>query len=200
MTTLIALITGIIYAEIVGYFVHILIHSEKFPALSNAHMLHHLRDYGPHKKYFTEKYIESTRDRASFYGGIGFEWFVPIGTILGITVAILYTAGVSAYFQAVFVITGLVWGYTAFSYMHSAMHLKNFWMLKVPGLKQWCQSLRTLHLIHHKNVFEDGRMMTNFGICFFWFDRLFGTYAKKVICDSPKGFKAAEKRYSYIYE
>ena len=203
MTALFIILTifaGILYAEFVGYFVHKLLHSEKFPSLSTAHMLHHLRDYGPDKDYFTDEYIESTRDRAAFLGGIGFEWFLPIGICLALTIAGLTLLGVPAAYQVLMVISGLFWGYVGFSYIHGALHLKKFWMLENRFFKRHFLEIRKLHLIHHQNVFEDGRMMTNFGICFYWFDRVFGTYARKVFCDTKKGFQAAQKTYSYIYK
>ena len=191
---------ALIYAELVGYFTHILIHSEKVPSLSRAHMLHHLRDYGPTKPFRTEEYIESSRDRASFFGGIGFEWFVPLGIAFGVTIGAMILLGVPAYLQVTFSVITLAWGYIAFSYMHSAMHIKGFWMLKNRFFKKWFLKVRRLHDIHHNNVYEDGRMMTNFGICYFGFDRLFRSFANKVTVNPRIGFKAADKRYSYIYD
>lgn len=43
MAFFLALIAGWLYAEICGYFLHILLHSEKIPFLSHSHVIHHLR-------------------------------------------------------------------------------------------------------------------------------------------------------------
>lgn len=195
---ILAFVAAIVYAELIGYWVHILLHSERFPSLSRAHMLHHLRDYGPHKKLRTEDYINSSEGRASFLGGIGMEWFIPLSTVVVVTVGGLWLFKTPLFISLVFIVVGITWGYIGFSYMHSAMHLKNFWMLKNSWLRHWFLNVRRVHDIHHNNVSPDGRMQTNYGICFFWFDRLFQSYSRRVLPHAKQGFEQAYKRYAYI--
>jgi sterol desaturase/sphingolipid hydroxylase (fatty acid hydroxylase superfamily) len=65
-----------------------------------------------------------------------------------------------------------------FSYLHDRVHLRNFWMTRVPLLKAWFVQARRLHDIHHRSLNDHGRMDRNFGIGLFLFDRLFRTISK----------------------
>jgi sterol desaturase/sphingolipid hydroxylase (fatty acid hydroxylase superfamily) len=83
-----------------------------------------------------------------------------------------------------------------FSYLHDRMHLRNFWMTRVPLLKDWFVQARRLHDIHHRSLNDQGRMDRNFGIGFFFFDRLFRTISK---CHRPfncSGYRIAQLRYN----
>jgi sterol desaturase/sphingolipid hydroxylase (fatty acid hydroxylase superfamily) len=42
-----AVAIAILTAELAGYVLHRVMHSERFPVLSRAHMIHHLELYGP---------------------------------------------------------------------------------------------------------------------------------------------------------
>ncbi len=198
--TILTILTSILYAEIIGYFVHILLHSEKVKYLSYSHMLHHIRDYGRHKPFLTGKYIASSRDRASFLGGIGMEWFVPFAVIACITFLFFYLVSMPLYVQIVFLITSVTWGYIGFNYMHSAMHIKGFWMEKNFLFKNWFKKLRMLHSIHHNNLNQGGQMVTNYGICFFFLDRLLSSYVTKYQDKEENSacFEACRERYSYL--
>lgn len=198
MTYFLTAVGAVIYAEFIGYWLHILLHSEKVPALSRAHMLHHLRDYGPGSPlHRSGHYLSSAQNRSSFLG-LGYEWFLPIMGILSFSFALLYLVNVPWVHQAVFTVSGVCWGHFMFGRMHSAMHLKDFWMLKVPVLGSWFRRIRRLHDIHHMHISDDGRMLTNYGISFFWFDRIFGSYNKKSDSFNQKGHKAALVRYKEI--
>lgn len=189
---------SVIYTELVGYWMHVLLHSEKVPWLSKSHMLHHLRDYGPKKPLHREgEYINSAMGRLNFFG-IGLEWFLPAAGVIGLTVGLLNLLGVPWQYQTLFTITGMLWGHFLFGYMHSAMHFKNFWMLHVPILKNWYLSIRKLHDFHHLQFSDDGRMLKNYGICFFWFDRLLGSYSSKSEKFNQTGFEASFIRYKNL--
>lgn len=194
MSYIILILSGIIFAEFVGYWLHILLHSEKVPALSRAHMLHHLRDYSPGKTLHRDEYLSSTDDRAHFLG-IGFEWILPILTIVILSTAIMNLLGMSWNSQIIFTVSALAWGYFMFGYIHSSMHLKNFWMHKIPGLSSWHKNIRKLHDYHHLQISPDGRMQKNYGICFYWFDRLFRTYSPSTKPFDRAGHTAALERY-----
>ena len=184
-------------AEFVGYFVHMLLHSNKFEILSRNHMLHHLRFYGPRMPKRTVEYNYSAAGRFSLFN-VGMEWIIPLGAVYGSFGTAFYLLSVSYLYQGVFLVTTLTWAYLMFSYMHDAQHLKNFWMLRAPVLSTWFKHIRRLHDVHHLEIGDDGRMTSNFGICFFGMDRLLGSFKNKIERYNEKGFEAADKLYSYI--
>lgn len=197
MNYLISIVGGLVFTEFVGYWLHILLHSEKIAVLSRSHMIHHLRDYGPRKPLHRKEYLSSADNRASLFG-FGFEWMAPILLIISISLALLYAFNISWQCQLAFIGTGLFWGYVLFGYMHGAMHLTNFWMMKIPFIKKWFLSIRRLHDFHHLQITEDGRMLANYGICFFWFDRLFGTFSPQNKSFNENGHQAALIRYKDV--
>jgi len=75
------------------------------------------------------------------------------------------------------------------------MHEEGFWMTRVPLLSRWFLKARRLHDIHHRSLDSDGRMDTNFGIGFYWFDRLFGTMAQRHRAFNWSGYEIAKQRY-----
>jgi len=187
-------------AEFVGYWLHILLHSDKIKFLSRSHMIHHLISYPPDKPMRpSEEYRLSTQGRASLLG-IGMEWLVPIAVIMSGLELALRAAGASPLHQAVFVATALGWGTAMFWYMHDAMHLKRFWMEKNPALGRWFLRARKRHDIHHMRIADSGLMNRNFGICFFFFDWVFGSLQPEHEKFNPAGYEAAKKRFSYLYQ
>lgn len=187
---------SIVYSEFVGYFLHILIHSEKIAWLSRYHMQHHLRDYGPKDKMRTEKYKSGSKDRFSIIG-LGMEWVIPSLVILGVLFGALTLLGFPWYQQVFSAACAITWSSLMFGYMHSRMHEKKFWMLKVPILGTWFKRVRRLHDIHHIHVTPEGKLNMNYGICFFFMDRIFGTYGTKA-GRSKEGFEKALERYSRV--
>ncbi len=197
MNLIFCLFSGIIFTEFVGYWLHILLHSEKMPKLSRAHMLHHLRDYGIGKPMHRDRYRSSADTRTNVLG-IGLEWLVPTVIIVLFTILVLSLLQVSVLYQLIFILTSMLWGYFLFGYMHGSMHLNNFWMKKVPLLKTWYLRIQKLHDYHHLQISDDGRMQKNYGICFFWFDRIFKTYAPGFKNFNPAGYNEALNRYRNV--
>lgn len=158
-------------------------------------MEHHLRDYGPKNPLHREgMYINSASGRSNFLG-IGMEWFLPLVSVLLFTVMILNILGTPWNYQIVFIAVGVGWGHFLFGIMHSAMHYKVYWMMKVPLLGAWYLSIRKLHDYHHLQITDEGRMQKNYGICFFWFDRLFRSYSPHPEKFNQKGYSNALDRY-----
>lgn len=186
-----------LFTEITGYFIHILLHSNKIEFLSKNHMIHHLKSYTPKGGMRSAQYLGSTEGRAEI-NGIGLEWFAPIGVILAGFFAVSYALGIPGAYQALFILSAALWGLWVFGIMHDAMHLENFWMTKHPLTRAWFVNVRKYHDIHHLTLADDGRMPTNFGICFFFMDRLLGSLSTKMTRFNEKGYQAALKRYSYI--
>ena len=187
-----------LFTEFVGYFLHILLHSEKVAWLSRSHMIHHLKVYGPRKSLRQAgPYKDSTEGRAAV-GRIGLEWILPIALILAAALAGLHALRVPLLQQAVFTAAALAWGKFAFGTMHDSMHVEGYWMADVPVLGGWFKAVRRLHDIHHLEFSDEGRMTYNFGICFFLFDRLLGSRLTKARAFNEAGYQAALKRYAAV--
>jgi len=199
MHILISVAAAALFAEFVGYWVHILLHSHRVEFLSRNHMIHHLVVYSPDRPMrLSEHYLGSTDDRASV-AGIGLEWVLPLGAAALLALAVLRLLGVAAVDQAVFLAVALAWGWWMFSYMHDRMHIKHPWLESSPRVKSWFLNARRLHDVHHLSITDDGTMAYNYGICFFLFDRLFGTLREQHARFNQGGFAAARRRYAYVF-
>lgn len=203
MTILVFLLTavcGVILAEFAGYWIHILLHSNKIEFLSISHMQHHLREYHPSKPIRLDGVYLSCGAKRANIAGIGMEWIVPIGLLVAAIHGTFFALSVPLAHQLVFTAAALAWSWFLFGYMHDAMHYKFFWMQKGPAfIQRWYAFIRRNHDIHHYTFSDEGVMTANFGICFFFFDRLFGTWAEKQSKLNRTGLANAEKRYSFIY-
>jgi sterol desaturase/sphingolipid hydroxylase (fatty acid hydroxylase superfamily) len=194
----IAAIAGV-FTEFVGYWLHVLLHSERIEFLSRNHMIHHLVAYPPNRAQRpSAEYRGSTDDRAALLG-IGLEWLVPSTLLLSVLLAAFRALSLRAADQAVFIGTSLAWGWFMFGYMHDAMHVKGFWMERSRMLGDWLADSRRRHDIHHMDLAPDGRMDKNYGICIFIFDRLFGSFADKHVRFDKAALEAARKRYAFIF-
>ena len=132
---------GCAFTEVVGYWLHILLHSEKIAWLSRGHMIHHLKIYGPRRSLRQAgPYKDSVDGRYGFLG-IGAEWLLPILFILGGAVAVCsFVLKIPAASQVVFMATALLWGKFMFGTMHDSMHLEGYWMAKLPVLGEFFSS------------------------------------------------------------
>ncbi len=188
-----------VYAEFVGYWVHILLHGHRIRFLSRAHMIHHLVVYSPDRSLRpSSEYLGSTQGRAHVVG-IGLEWLAPLGLILAATAAALRAAGAAPGHEAAFLATALAWGYGMFGVMHDRMHVRGSRWENLPGIGAWFRRVRRLHDIHHLRLTDDGTMAYNYGICFFVFDRLFGSLRQDHARFNPVGFAAAKRRYAFVF-
>jgi len=190
----ITLATSCLVAEFAGYWLHRLLHSDKFPALSQGHLIHHFLIYGPDQAMRHDEYHDATHGRFSV-GNVGLEWLAPSAVILFVCWAIQFAFGVPPIYQALSLFTLAAWPILMFSYLHDRMHLKDFWMARTPVLRNWFCNARRLHDIHHRALNDDGRMDSNFGIGFFWFDHLFGTIGRRHRPFNRNGLEVAKSRY-----
>lgn len=187
-----------VFTEVVGYFLHILLHSEKVAWLSRNHMIHHLKAYGPRGALRQPGPYKNSVDGRPALGGIGFEWLLPTALVLAAVLGAFHALRVPLLHQAVFTAAALTWGRLVFGIMHDSMHLEGYWMAENRLLGGWYKGIRRLHDIHHLEFSEDGRMLKNYGICFFAFDRLFGSYLDKAHPFNEAGYQAALKRYAAL--
>jgi sterol desaturase/sphingolipid hydroxylase (fatty acid hydroxylase superfamily) len=188
-------LVSVVVAEMVGYGLHRLLHSGRFPRLSRAHMIHHMELYGPIQAMRGAKYKDATEGRSAL-GNIGLEWVVPSAAILVLIWGALYMLGAGLPYRvlAISILTG--WPLLMFSYVHDRMHLENIWLERLPVARIWYRKARRLHDIHHRSLNDEGKMDRNFGIGLFWYDRLFGTLSKRHCPFNWKGYRAALKKNS----
>lgn len=187
-------------AELVGYLLHRLLHSDCIRFLSRSHMIHHLLLYGPlQPQRPSAEYLDATTGRAAL-GSVGLEWVIPSVVLLGAFLGAFQVFHVRALHQIIFVCVSLGWSFLMFSYLHDRMHLRGFWMAKNPVLQRWFLAARHLHDVHHTALNDGGLMDKNFGIGFYFFDRLFGSFAGTARPFNRQGYEAAKKRYAFIKE
>jgi len=188
------LVDSVVVAEFAGYWLHRLLPSDKFPALSRGHLIHHFLIYGPRQPMRAGDYHDATDKRFSV-GNVGIEWLMPSTIILLFCWGGMALLGVPHVYQALALCTLLGWPILMFSYLHDRMHIENFWMTRVPVLRAWFLNARRLHDIHHRSVDGEGFMDTNFGIGFYIFDRFFRTRVTRHRPFNWAGYQSAVRRY-----
>jgi len=192
------LAASILVSEFLGYLLHRLLHSGKIGFLSRSHMRHHLVLYGPLQPQRPgSSYHDATTDAVAL-GNIGLEWLVPGALLLALSVTVLHFLRVPVFHQVVFVVGSLAWSFVMFSYLHDRMHVADFWMERNPFLKHWFVSARDAHDIHHLALNDEGLMDKNFGIAFFFFDRLFATWTIQWPSFNRRGYAKALRRFANV--
>jgi len=164
---------SILYTELVGYIVHRLLHANRLGMLGKLHLEHHLVHYPANGTMKSEEYLHARKTK-SWIEKVGWEWIIPITTITIPVSILLMLLGVPLQYMAAGVMVSLLWTWACFDYVHKVFHLKNVWIEKNYIFKSWFKETRKLHFIHHNN------MKVNFGITFFWFDKLYETFVRKV--------------------
>jgi len=189
-----SVICSFLVAELAGYWLHRLLHSDRLPFLSRSHMIHHLLLYAPFQPMRAQNYKDATRGRVSL-GNVGLEWLAPSAVLLIFCWGVMSLFHVPPIYQSIVLVGLAVWPFFTFSLLHDAMHLRDFWMARMPLLNRWFRQARRLHDIHHHSVNNAGQMNANFGIAFFLFDRLFRTLATRHRPVNRKGLEIALQRY-----
>jgi sterol desaturase/sphingolipid hydroxylase (fatty acid hydroxylase superfamily) len=190
---LLTIAASVLLAELAGYGLHRLMHSGRIPVLSRAHLIHHLLLYGPRRPMRTPQYKDATVGRASI-ANVGMEWLVPSALILAFCWSAMWLFNVSLAYRCLAMLTLLAWSAFMFSYLHDRMHLQGFWMERAPLLASWFRNARRFHDIHHRSINENGKMDKNFGIGFYFFDRLFRTFAKRHCPFNWHGYREAVRK------
>lgn len=191
---LLTLLLSCLLAEFLGYWLHRLLHSDRFPFLSRGHLIHHFLIYRPGHAMRHQHYHDATAGRSRL-GNIGLEWLIPSGIILSILWLLMFLLRVPVFYQLIALAALIAWPLFMFSYLHDRMHLTDFWMARNPLLRPWFTRARRLHDIHHHSIDIHGHMDANFGIGFFWFDRLFRTITRRHRPFNRAGFAVARQRY-----
>jgi sterol desaturase/sphingolipid hydroxylase (fatty acid hydroxylase superfamily) len=201
MTTILAVASWLagscISAELLGYWVHRLLHSGMVGFLSRNHMRHHMVLYAPLQPQRSRKYLDATEERTSL-GNIGMEWLVPAALLIVVAAGTFRIVHVRVLFQSIYFATTLLWSFLMFSYLHDRMHIDGFWLERNRCLKRWFVFARECHDKHHFLVSDEGLMNRNFGIGFFFFDRLFGTFSKAETVFNHQGYRSARKKFKSV--
>ena len=192
-------IASCVVAELLGYWLHRLLHSGLIGFLSRNHMKHHMVFYGPQDKQRTPQYLDAT-DGSLSLGNIGTEWLLPAALVIGASLAGFRYFHVRLQYQLLFLGITLAWSFLMFSYLHDAMHIEGIWLEKNRWLRSWFVAARRLHDIHHHEVNSSGIMDKNFGIGFFWFDRVFGTMSPSAHNFNSAGYDVARVRFKSVLE
>jgi len=141
-----------------------------------------------------EHYKDATSGRFSL-GNVGLEWLAPSFVLLVFCWGVMFLFQIRPLYQMIVLGNLVVWPFFTFSFLHDAMHLRDFWMARVPLINCWFRRARRLHDIHHHSVNGTGHMDTNFSIGFFLFDWIFGTLATRHRPLNRKGLAIALQRY-----
>lgn len=169
------IIGSLILAEFYGYWLHVLLHSYWIPSLSKDHMNHHVLSYPPGKSQRSSEYIQKTNG-SKLILGLGLEWIIPSIFLLLFTIGLELLIGMNIFQVLVSVTVILVYSIFLFWFLHETLHLKDNKILKIKFLRKWYLNARKMHDIHHHYVDNKGMMNKNYGIAFFAFDRIFGSY------------------------
>ena len=186
-------------AELYGYWLHVLLHSDRWRWLSQRHMSHHLKSYGPGKKMRTKKYAQETGDFLHV-AGLGLEWLIPVVALIAATALGEWAIGLTWLEILASEIILILYSIFLFWYLHDRMHLENIWFLRSPLLRRWFLRARRNHDIHHNHITDEGLMQKNFGIAFPFYDHLFGTYHHRLEGLNRSGAEAAYDRYDISCE
>lgn len=161
MLFVLVLFASLVVASFFGHVVHWILHQKWAGAFHRAHMDHHLTQYPPGR-------LASDRYRsAKWYRGGPFLFTPPLVVILVSTGGLLWRLG--APFWCIWVFGAVVVGFGLFNdYVHDAYHLQSHRLNRFG----WYKRGRRLHFYHHVH------MDKNFGIVFFFWDRVLGTTRK----------------------
>jgi len=192
-------IGAVLTAELLGYWLHRLLHTGLIAFLSRNHMNHHMVQYGPLQKQRTPQYHDATEGRIAL-GNIGLEWLIPGALLIAAVLFIFHFLHVRVAYQLLFIGETLVWSFLMISYLHDIMHVESIWLEKNRWLAPWFVRARRLHDIHHFGVNDRGLMDRNFGIGFYFFDRLFGTFSRQAEKFNRAGYDVAQSRFKSILQ
>lgn len=162
MLFLIILAISLVVATFFGHWIHWAIHQRWAGPAYKGHREHHLELYPP-SDLVSEKY------RASKWYHSGIFLFTP-GFILLLVVfaAPMWLLGLPLWTLGVFGGTLLGFGLLN-DYVHDNMHVRDHWLNRFG----WFRDAKVVHFLHHRD------MKRNFGIFFFAWDRVFGTYRER---------------------
>jgi sterol desaturase/sphingolipid hydroxylase (fatty acid hydroxylase superfamily) len=149
-----------------GHIVHWSLHQTWTGKVHDAHMTHHIKLYPP-SDYLSKVYRQAGNDSTP-------KFFAMAGAPLVLIPIVLFYFGLMT--LPVMIIILFVEGLVGFlhNYLHDAFHIEGHWLYRVYGIRSLFAHWTAVHYLHHVD------MGKNYGIFFFFYDRLFGTYIKYV--------------------
>lgn len=151
----VSIVIAPIIIEVVGYFWHrsvehnaVLGHS-----IQQNHIKHHQRDYPVGK-------LRPNIDR--YLSKIDQGWYY-----LGFIMALATLLIVPRPYSLVMIVSGVIYARVVINYLHSRFHVRNHWLANTKFFKH----IQHLHDIHHWAPY-------NYGILFYFMDKIFGTYSE----------------------
>ncbi len=164
-------------AEVVGYFLHKLLHRPYRLTrwLYIYHMEHHLLHYPPRTNQRSLVYRGPKKEHPQVLG-LGLEWFIPGGILLGLLIGIEWLIGLSGWEIALSSGFILTYSIVMFWVVHDSFHVQDHWLTKNPLTRGWFLRMRKIHDRHHHLVDEDGVIRANYGISTDLCDHVFGTH------------------------
>lgn len=142
---------GPLLVEVVGYIWHRYVeHKEMLgTGISHRHWQHHEIEYDIHHLR-TEKYKDAN----------SWTWYV-----LGAVTSCLGFSVLPVGYAVAIMAGGWLYAWGLVLQLHTAFHVEGHWLNRF----KWFRNLVRAHDIHHYDN-------CNYGICFFFLDKLFGTY------------------------
>jgi sterol desaturase/sphingolipid hydroxylase (fatty acid hydroxylase superfamily) len=163
MMLLIAMIVVYLITNLFGYIVHWCFHQSWAGWVRQSHLTHHHLYTGV--DYLSETYRDAGKDNS-------FRLFIVPSLLLFIPPAVLYVLCViPLYVMIVLIVEMIIIGWMH-NYLHDSFHIKNHFLSRMPLIKKIFDKWSHDHYLHHED------MTKNFGIFFFVWDRVFGTYLK----------------------
>lgn len=150
-------LVGPLVIEVAGYFWHRFVEHEGVAGstIQQQHIQHHQEDYPTNNLRPNSKRYKHAKS---------WSWYVLTVILIGLALLIIPWP-----YSFATILGGLIYAKFVVSYFHRAFHLPHHWLHKY----NWFRNLTKLHDIHHYQV-------ANYGIVFFFMDRLFGTYKTSV--------------------
>lgn len=161
---LFAIIISYILSSFLGYVIHWSLHQTWMGFLNKAHMTHHLQMYPPND-YKSDVYRHAGKDSTPKY-------FILVTLPIVLLLVTLTIIGIiPLYGSLIFVLMATLMG-ILHDRLHDSFHLNNYWLAKIPVIKNLYQKWINLHYIHHVD------MGKNYSIFVFHWDRVFRTFQK----------------------
>lgn len=162
MLFLLVLAVSLVVSTFFGHLIHWAIHQRWTGPAHKGHMEHHLELYPP-----GDLVSRSYRSSKWYHSGVFLftPGFIALMAVFGFPA---YLLGLPLWTVGVFGVVMLSFGLLN-DYVHDNMHVWNHWLNRFA----WFRRARVTHFVHHRN------MKVNYGIFFFAWDKVFGSYREK---------------------
>lgn len=150
-------VVSVVVVETIGYFWHRFVEHQGW--FGDGHWVHHEEDYP----------IEALRPetRPQYKSAGSWSWYL----VAGVTLASIFIL-LPLHDAIPIAIGGILYAWFVVNYFHEVFHLPHHWL----HCLDWFRELITAHDIHHCRPYN-----CNYGIVFFWMDRIFGTFQREFL-------------------